>query len=214
MNDIAQLNRLRFGEMLRNWRIRQGWTQYTPSEWAKAVGFRTISYGNWSVIESGKSGELRHASFLQLEEMFRRLDQKDYGAIADLTTRERVTGAEPIRHPDGRPWDAIDLIRHYLGRLDTPAELQHQQPPQLSQKMLRALCGRWRRVALDHAAKAANRIQALDSLVATVPADHRDRFRELLAGWDYQPTELAALWITADDYRPGDWITRWITAND
>ncbi len=51
-----QANKDRFGSMIRNWRIQQGWTQYTAHDWSREVGFSTISYGNWSVIESGKSG--------------------------------------------------------------------------------------------------------------------------------------------------------------
>ena len=54
-----EANRTGFGRMLLNWRRRNGWTQYTACSWADEAGFDTISYGNLSVIEQGKAGELR-----------------------------------------------------------------------------------------------------------------------------------------------------------
>ena len=52
-----------FGRMLLNWRRRNGWTQYTAFSWAEAIGEPSlvISYGNLSVIEQGKAGELQRS---------------------------------------------------------------------------------------------------------------------------------------------------------
>ncbi|MFZ0409467.1 MAG: hypothetical protein WAM11_15370 [Cyanobium sp.] len=74
-----EASRLAFGRMLLNWRRRNGWTQYTACTWAKAIGepSMVISYGNLSVIEQGKAGELRQKSFWQLGELNRRIAAKE-----------------------------------------------------------------------------------------------------------------------------------------
>lgn len=213
--DAAKMNRIIFGSMIRNWRIQQGWTQYTAHYWAKEVGFDTISYGNWSVIESGKSGELRFASFLQFEELFRRLHERDYGSITDELTRKRVEGSQPICDMDGQPWDAVDLIACYLGRKDVPEALTKAQAPSISDKALKALCSRWRRMVQQHAEALGNRTKALNTLILRfVPDEHEQQFRELLMGFDYTHQELARLWVHTNIYKPEQWIHDWEQLTD
>lgn len=209
-----QANKDRFGSMIRNWRFQQGWTQYTAHYWAKEAGFDTISYGNWSVIESGKSGELRFASFLQFEELFRRLHERDYGSITNEATRKRVEDSSPICHPDGRPWDAVDLIACYLGRKDVPEALTVPQAPSISDKALKALCSRWRRMVQQHAATTKDRTKALKLLEDFMPDEHVRRFRELLMGFDYTQQELARLWVHTNIYWPEKWIDDWKQLTD
>lgn len=74
-------NRASFGRMLQNWRWRNGWTQYTACSWDEEAGFDTISYGNLSVIDQGKAGELRQKAFWQLGEINRRIDAKEWGSV-------------------------------------------------------------------------------------------------------------------------------------
>jgi transcriptional regulator with XRE-family HTH domain len=198
-----QANKERFGSMIRNWRIQQGWTQYTAYYWARQAGFDTISYGNWSVIESGKSGELRFASFLQFEELFRRLHERDYGSITDELTRKRVEDSRPILNSAGRPWDAVDLIACYLGRKDVPEALT------VPHKALKALCSRWRRMVQQHAEVLGDRTKALNRLMQFVPDEHEQEFRELLMGFDYTHQELARLWVHTTVYKPEQWIHDW-----
>jgi hypothetical protein len=210
----TQANKERFGSMIRNWRIQQGWTQYTAHNWAKEAGFDTISYGNWSVIESGKSGELRFASFLQFEELFRRLHNNDYGHVVDPVTLKRLDAAEPIYRPDDTPWDAVDLIACYLGRKDVPAALTVPQAPSISDKFLKALCSRWRRMVQQHAEALGDRTKALNRLMQFVPDEHEQSFRELLMGFDYSHQELARLWVYTTIYLPEQWIHDWEQLTD
>jgi transcriptional regulator with XRE-family HTH domain len=209
-----QANKERFGSMIRNWRIQQGWTQYTAHYWAKEAGFDTISYGNWSVIESGKSGELRFASFLQFEELFRRLHNNDYGHVVDPVTLKRLDAAEPIYRPDDMPWDALDLIACYLGRKDVPLALTVPQAPSINDKALKALCGRWRRMVQQHAEALGDRTKALNRLMQFVPDEHEQQFRELLMGFDYSHQELAKLWVHTTIYLPEQWIHDWEQLTD
>ena len=82
-------SRLAFGKMLLNWRRRNGWTQYTACHWAEAIGDPklVIAYGNLSVIEQGKAGELRQRAFWQLWELNRRIASGDWGPVGDVELR-------------------------------------------------------------------------------------------------------------------------------
>jgi|GEM_PF-4850349 len=85
-----------FGRMLLNWRRRNGWTKYTACNWAKEVGFEMISYGNLSVIEQGKAGELRQKVFWQLGELNRRIDAKEWGKLLNKAIKQKLKGAVPL----------------------------------------------------------------------------------------------------------------------
>ena len=74
-------DRAAFGRMLLNWRRTNGWTQYTACEWGAEAKFEVISYGNLSVIEQGKAGELRRPAFFQLAEANRRIAEQDWGRL-------------------------------------------------------------------------------------------------------------------------------------
>ena len=78
-------SRLAFGRMLLNWRRRNGWSQYTAFTWAEAIEEPklVISYGNLSVIEQGKAGELRQRAFWQLWELNLRIADRDWGRFGD-----------------------------------------------------------------------------------------------------------------------------------
>jgi hypothetical protein len=91
-------SRLAFGRMLLNWRRRNGWTQYTVCNWAKAIGepSSVISYGNLSVIEQGKAGELRQRSFWQLGELNRRIAAREWGRFGDAALRKKLEAAMPL----------------------------------------------------------------------------------------------------------------------
>ena len=82
---LQATSRLAFGRMLLNWRRRNGWSQYTAFTWAEAIEEPklVISYGNLSVIEQGKAGELRQRAFWQLWELNLRIADRDWGRFGD-----------------------------------------------------------------------------------------------------------------------------------
>lgn len=112
-----------FGLMLRRWRKQQGWTQYTACSWAEAAGFKTISYGNLSVIEQGKAGELRHKAFLQLEEINRRIAEKDWRISDAYRDAKLIKAAVPIGDEDCPVWGAVEFWSCYIGRRQVPPQL-------------------------------------------------------------------------------------------
>jgi hypothetical protein len=116
--------RRKFGRLMYCWRVYNTWTQYTACKWAKEVGFEIISYGNLSVLERGMSGELRQKAFFQLEELNRRLHDRDYGNIKSIDLRRLVEDSIPLLHQTTeKPWNAIDFWSCYIGRLSMPTNL-------------------------------------------------------------------------------------------
>lgn len=114
-------NRAAFGRMLLNWRRTNGWTQYTACSWAEEAGFDAISYGNLSVIEQGKAGELRQKAFCQLGELNRRIAEKDWGAIQSQDIKARLEESIAIGDDDRAVWSPVEFWACYIGRREVPA---------------------------------------------------------------------------------------------
>ena len=201
-----------FGRMLRLWRERNGWTQYTACEWGAEAEFEVISYGNLSVIEQGKAGELRQKAFFQLEEINRRLDDAA-GKLAGVKSqrlKEQLRDAEPLRGDDGKLWDAVDFWSCYIGYVPVPRAFQAAPAPTLTPKRAEEICQKWRqhvrRVIKDGGLDVT---QALEQLVKGAPKEHQKRFSEVLAIDDYSSVELAQLWVDGEDFLPEQWIGAW-----
>ena len=124
--DWQDESRRAFGKMLLNWRRRNGWTQYTACEWGTEAEFEVISYGNLSVIEQGKAGELRQKAFFQLEELNRRLDDgpRKLEGVKTQRLKDQLKDAEPLRGDDGKLWDAVDFWSCYIGYVPVPKAYQ------------------------------------------------------------------------------------------
>jgi transcriptional regulator with XRE-family HTH domain len=139
--------RVAFGRMLRLWRERNGWTQYTVADWGKQAGFPAISYGNLSAIEQGKAGELRRPAFFQLAEANQRLFSGELGTITDKGLREKIQAGQPLLGADGQPWGPQELWSCYVGLLEVPEayrQPQRGEAPRLSAAKARELSRRWR----------------------------------------------------------------------
>lgn len=122
--------RIAFGRMLKSWRIQMGWTQYTAWNWSLAADFETISYGNLSILEQGTAGELRHKAFLQLEELNRRIAERDFNGVTDRRLRDRLETSFPLRYDGGPIWSAVEFWACYVGRRAIPQRfLQIPEPP-------------------------------------------------------------------------------------
>ena len=129
-----------FGAMLLNWRRRNGWTYYTLYNWAKSVGMPelAISYGNLSVIEQGKAGELRQKAFFQLAELNRRTAEQDWGHPGDPDLLKRLETGQPIGGSDVPVWGALELWACYVGLRRVPHPFTITPTPRLSTKQTAA----------------------------------------------------------------------------
>ena len=213
--DWQDESRRAFGKMLLNWRRRNGWTQYTACEWGAEAGFEVISYGNLSVIEQGKAGELRQKAFFQLEELNRRLHERDWGPVSTQRLKDQLKDAEPLVGDDGKLWDALDFWSVYIGYMPVPKAYQSQPAPTVTTKRAEELCHQWRQqVRRQIKAQELDITEALEQLASSVPEPQRKRFREVLALDDYSPAELAQLWSESGDFQPQQWIQQWIGGSE
>lgn len=204
-------NRSAFGRMLQSWRRSNGWTQYTACDWAKEVGFDAISYGNLSVIEQGKAGELRQKAFWQLGELNRRIAEQQWGPIKTSLLKERVTAAKPLGDEECPVWSPLEFWACYCGLRPIPPAYQALPAPTIGQRRASELCGKWRtqmRRAVE--AQGLDPADALDRLAAVAGPAHRKRWFSVLTGFgNYTPLELAQLWVEGDIYRPMQWLQEW-----
>jgi transcriptional regulator with XRE-family HTH domain len=198
-----------FGEMLLNWRLSNGWTQYTACKWAKEAGFETISYGNLSVLEQGKAGELRQKAFFQLEELNRRLDHdKHLLAIKDIGLRSLVENAKPLC-AFGVTWNAVDFWSCYTGYTEVPVQYRTSPAPVVSLKKAKELSDKWRN-RLRISLKQCNGVPAelFSVLVNQAPDTEKARFSAMLLFDSYTPAELQLLWREGR-FLPDAWFDQW-----
>ena len=209
-----EASRLAFGRMLLNWRRRNGWTQYTACTWAKAIGepSMVISYGNLSVIEQGKAGELRQKSFWQLGELNRRIAAKEWGRFGDAALREKLEAAIPLEDEGCPVWGPLEFWACYCGVRPVPQPFRAAPAPVISERQAVMLSGRWRRQLCSQIeAHDLDPATALDALMALAAEKHRRAFYAVLTGFrSYNPAELSALWLEGDRYRPELWLEQWL----
>jgi hypothetical protein len=209
--ELQPESRAAFGRMLLSWRRRNGWTQYTVCTWAKEAGFEAISYGNLSVIEQGKAGELRQKVFWQLQEANRRIAEKDLGAVKNQEIKARLENAIPIGDDACPVWTALEFWGCYCGLREVPAPFAAAVTPVIGKGKAAELSSRWRkqmrRVVSTH---GLDPIDALNALVAAAGPEHGKRFYAVLTGFgDYSPNEIAGLWVSGDSFMPQSWLDSW-----
>lgn len=123
--------RKRFGFMLKAWRAKNGWAGQTAEDWQKScpdlLPFKILN-SVWTGLELARNERTAPATFKALGDVNQALSRLDRGVIPDRKLRERVDGAEPIRHTDGTPWTHVDFYRAFWGELEIPADLQESEP--------------------------------------------------------------------------------------
>jgi len=209
--ETQEASRGAWGRMLLNWRRRNGWTQYTACSWAEEAGFEAISYGNLSVIEQGKAGELRQKAFWQLGELNRRIVEKDWGPVKTQAIKEKLEGAIPLGDEACPVWTALEFWACYCGLRDVPEAFLSTPAPTLGQRRASEISGKWRsqmRRVVEQCGLDPS--EALEGLAAAAAPAYRKRFFAVLTGFsNYTPLELAQLWVEGDIYSPALWLRDW-----
>ena len=117
--------------MLRAWRTKNGWAGQTAEDWQRAcpelLPFKILN-SVWTGLELARNERTAPSTFRALGDVNQALARADRGVIADRKLRNRVDAAEPIRHPDGTPWDHTDFYRAFWGEVEIPAELTEPEP--------------------------------------------------------------------------------------
>ncbi|MFN9870344.1 MAG: XRE family transcriptional regulator [Cyanobacteriota bacterium] len=204
-----------FGRMLRLWRERNGWTQYTVERWGREAGFATVSSGNVSMVEQGKAGDLRAQAYFQLADVNRRLADRDWGPLHSPELRQALDVAEPIRGDDGALWGPSEFWCCYVGLLPVPEAFRQAPPapaPSLDVSQAAELSALWRQqVSTEASRRSLDPIETLQGAARQAPAAERKTLRAVLAGFrDYRPEELAPLW--QQGWLPEKWIEAWRTS--
>jgi transcriptional regulator with XRE-family HTH domain len=205
--------RLAFGRMLRLWRERNGWTQYTVADWGKEAGFSAISYGNLSAIEQGKAGELRRPAFFQLAEVNRRIAEQSWGRLKSQALKDKLKGATAIVDDDGTLWGPIELWSCYVGLRPVPTAFQPKprpEAPSVALQEARALSQTWRELvssAVDE--RDLDAFEAVQEIARQAPLPLRKQLRTVLTSFgDYEPEQLKELWD--GEWLPERWIRAWL----
>jgi transcriptional regulator with XRE-family HTH domain len=205
--------RLAFGRMLRLWRERNGWTQYTVADWGKEAGFPAISYGNLSAIEQGKAGELRRPAFFQLAEVNRRIAEQSWGRLKSQALKDKLKGATAIVDDDGSLWGPIELWSCYVGLRPVPTAFQPKprpEAPPVALQEARALSQTWRELvssAVDE--RDLDAFEAVQEIARQAPLPLRKQLRTVLTSFgDYEPEQLKELWD--GEWLPERWIQNWL----
>lgn len=210
--DTHTAARQAFGRMLRLWRERNGWTQYTVERWGREAGFATVSSGTVSMVEQGKAGDLRAQAYFQLADVNRRLADRDWGALHSPELRQPLDGAESIRGDDGELWGPAEFWSCYVGLLPVPVAYRQAAPepaPSLDASKAAELSALWRQQVSNEASRRGlDPIETLQGASRQAPAAERKTLRAVLAGFrDYRPEELTPLW--QQGWLPQTWIEAW-----
>jgi hypothetical protein len=208
--------RLVFVRMLRLWRERNGWTQYTLADWGKEAGFPAISYGNLSAIEQGKAGELRRPAFFQLAEVNRRIAEQSWGRLKTQALKDKLKGATAIVDDDGSLWGPIELWSCYVGLRPVPSAYAVQprpEAPSVAMKEARDLSRTWReQVSQAVEASELDPFEAIQAIARLAPLNQRKQLRTVLTSFgDYEPADLQELWD--GEWLPERWIRTWLESH-
>ena len=201
-----------FGRMLRLWRERNGWTQYTAERWGREAGFRTVSSGNISMVEQGKAGDLRAQAHFQLADVNRRLAEKDWGSLKSKEIRQTLEQAKAIRGDDGALWGPAEFWSCYVGLLPVPETFQKAElepMPEVSSELAAELSAQWRQQFTQQAStRGLDPIETLQGVARQAPTAQRKVLRAVLAAFrDYDAGELGELWD--GEWLPERWIRQW-----
>ena len=201
-----------FGRMLRLWRERNGWTQYTVERWGREAGFRTVSSGNISMVEQGKAGDLRAQAHFQLADVNRRIAEKDWGPVKSQEIRQALAEATAIRGDDGQLWGPTEFWSCYVGLLPVPQSYRRpdsEPMPEVSGDLATELSTQWRQQFTQEASRRGlDPIETLQGVARQAPAAQRKTLRAVLASFrDYEAGELAELW--EGEWLPERWIRLW-----
>jgi len=201
-----------FGRMLRLWRERNGWTQYTAERWSREAGFRTVSSGNISMVEQGKAGDLRAQAHFQLADVNRRIAEKDWGPVKSQEIRQALAEATAIRGDDGQLWGPSEFWSCYVGLLPVPQAYQRpdsEPMPKVSAEQAAELSAQLRQqFTQESSRRALDPIESLQGVARQAPAAQRKTLRAVLASFrDYEAGDLAELW--EGEWLPERWIRLW-----
>lgn len=189
-----------FGQLLRRWRERCGWTQYTIHQWAGQAGFAALAPSTMSVLENGKAPKPRPETFFALGEANRRIDVGDFTGVTDRALLQLLQQGKPLcgaGDDDTIVWGPAEFWSCHVGLLPVPADYAMSEPVDLmvSDEQAEELSDRLTaafRLAVERV--ECGPIEGLRAVGRAVPAKHRHRFQHIACGLGgFTPAEIKQL---------------------
>jgi len=207
-----------FGAMLRRWRERMGWTQYTAIDWAAqaAEPFTSLPHSGLSELENGKTKHPRTPLFLYLGELNARVAAGDYKGVSTRKVIDALKGSIPILDEHGEPWGPAEFWACFAGIKAIPDWLQPRPltpAPELTMTAACDLGDGWREEVLRVGAAAGLRpLAAVGQFIRTCPASAREALEDGFAG-GFTVELVATCWDPeAGEWGPTAWIADWAQA--
>jgi hypothetical protein len=190
-----QACRTAFGKALAVWLRRNGWSQQTLHDWAKAAG----SPGPWnSQVSLCTRGELQMKPdfWIGLAAFNRAVATQDFKLITSRSLRDRLIGSEPFHTADGLVASAAGFFAMFIGEQPLPDDLI--APQQCTPEEASALSKQMRDAFRDHArTQMLSPVEAWDQLLRCLDdlTDAQlEKMRDVLSGWsEWEPDEVDEL---------------------
>lgn len=197
-----------FGINLSRWRHLNGWTQDTPEQWAKEAGFAPIQNSQWSKMERGSQPKPGPLLFRCLGIINTKLAAQDLRGIRSSKLLERVKRGRPILHDDGVAWDGADFYAAFMGLQSWPvfAGLQREVSPVEADAWNRQLKQWFEQVVK---ASAAGPLDALQSLMAFVPAAEQNTMQKAVLGLGGFSADALQSLSGPEGLGPEEWMQAW-----
>jgi transcriptional regulator with XRE-family HTH domain len=194
-----------FGQNLRRWRIRNGWSQNTAQDWAQAIGVPAVFNSQWSQLETARLRGPKPLLFRALGILNSLLAAQEYGSFTDRALIDRVKRAEPIRHPDGKPWTGPDFYAAFMGQLAWP-----EMPdllPEISDAEAQEISSQFRQlVRAAGGVDGADIGMVLSTVISSAPPEAQARTAEVLMGGSWTGAELMELRTPEGELLPMAWV--------
>ena len=209
-----------FGAMLRRWRERNGWTQYTAGEWAKEAKppFEIPPFSGLSELETGKTRSPRTMLFLYLGELNARVAAGDYRGVTVRKILDELQDSQPITGDDGTLWGPAQFWECHAGLRPAPGWLQPvplTPAPEITPDSACDLGDGWRERVLEIGAAAGLRpLVAMQQFAKTCPASAREAIEDGMAA-GFSPALIARCWDSeAGEWGPEQWLADWAQSLD
>lgn len=109
-------------QTIRGWLKINNWALSYPQTWAKAAGNEKGPHTSQIQYLTKQKLEPKPAFFIALAEFNRAVAENDLDAIDDERVKLLLQVGDALKHPDGRPYDALDFFAIYIGKLPVPPE--------------------------------------------------------------------------------------------
>ena len=134
---MAETTATKFGDVLRTWFSQNEWPQMVAEQVARAKGSKI---GPWaSQMSNAMQGKLepKPPFFVALGWFNQVVMERDFVGITDRRLIDRLLNGQPLTHPDGQPYTAVDFFALYIGDLAGPTEIEApktQEPIAMTQE--------------------------------------------------------------------------------